>query len=503
MASRYVEQNPKRFFVLFANLYILNSVLVEHGTVPGEDWVQANFIEKFTNRRYESVEFQEFLPVTSIAEARKIDFFLPRFSGPHMYLCHDLYVKVDIVLSKKDGSIPSAAADVAPANNVLHSLFSECKVYLEDQIVNDSNENYAYKAFIIDLLSFDSNAKYTFLQGQGFYQDAPSHMDSSAGNAAFTLRKKLFRNSSNTAYTSDVVTLVGKLHTDLRSCPAGIVPGVAIRIEVTRSPDDFVLIRPIKNPPQTDDYKITLKGICLLCPVATLSTDTFRKLEKQLSSNPANLYYTRVQVTNRAIPAHSKTFVSENLFPGTQLPCKLILGFIPTTTFLGDINRNPYNFARTWTWTTSSGVDMAGPSTSLGGGSEVEGVTLTKTVFLERVSLSLNGKSVDGWESRATATNDTMMFMRLHHYLGFTKSRTGNNLTLGEFMGGAYFCTYDLSTSGQSAIDPVIPSVRLGNLRLKLEFSASTVEELTLIMYAEFPSLMQIDKFRRIKTSFL
>ncbi len=452
------------------------------------------------------MEFHEILPVNSITNAKKIDFFMPRFSGPHMYLISDAYLKVDVTLTKSDGSLPTATAEIAPANNVLHTLFSESKLYLEDNLVNDSNENYAYKSFLIDLLSYDSNAKYSFLQAQGFYQDAPNHMDASAGNAAFTLRKKLFRNSSNSAYSLDVVTLVGKLHTDLRSCSAGIIPGVSIRIELTRSSDEFALIRPVANPPQTDEYKINLKSISILCPVATLSADTFRKLERHIASHDANLYFTKVQVTNRSIPAHTKVFVSDNLYPGTQLPCKLIFGFIPTTTFLGDINKNPFNFARSWTWQTSSGVEVGEEAfihLASSSGSIVEGVGDTKTAFVEKVSLTLNGKSVDGWDGRATETNDTMMFIRMQHYLGLTKSRTGNNVTLKEFMGGTFLCLYDLSTSGQSAIDPVIPAVRLGNLRLKVEFSASTVEELTLVMYAEFPSLIQIDKFRRMKTSFM
>ena len=130
-------------------------------------------------------------------------------------------------------------------------------------------------------------------------------------------------------------------------------------------------------------------------------------------------------------------------------------------------------------------------------------VTGTKTIFLEKVQLTLNGKSIDGWDGTATAEDDPMMYMRLHHFLGLTDTTTGNNLTLDEFMGGAYFCVYDLTTSSQSYLDFVVPTTRLGNLRLKVEFSETTVEELTLLMYAEFPSLIQIDKFRRIKTSFL
>ena len=126
-----------------------------------------------------------------------------------------------------------------------------------------------------------------------------------------------------------------------------------------------------------------------------------------------------------------------------------------------------------------------------------------KVIFLEKISLTLNGKSVDGWDSTATENRDVMNFIRLHHFLGFTKTGSGNNLTMDEFMKGCFFAVFDLSTSGQSSMDYIIPSVRLGNLRLKVEFSSTTVEELTLVMFAEFPSLIQIDKFRRIKMSFL
>ena len=87
--------------------------------------------------------------------------------------------------------------------------------------------------------------------------------------------------------------------------------------------------------------------------------------------------------------------------------------------------------------------------------------------------------------------------------MGLTNTTTGNNLTLDEFHKGAFFCVFDLSTCAESYIDFVVPAVRLGALRLKVEFSTPTVEELTLVMYAEFPSLIEIDKYRRIKMSFL
>ena len=121
-------------------------------------------------------------PQNSLSNAKRVEFYLPRFTGPNLYIPREMFLKVDLELCKEDGSPPAPAANVGPINNILHSLFSECKVYLEDILVNDSNENYAFKAFLIDTLSYDMNAKNSYLQCQGYFQDTPNQMES-AGNA--------------------------------------------------------------------------------------------------------------------------------------------------------------------------------------------------------------------------------------------------------------------------------------------------------------------------------
>lgn len=126
----------------------------------------------------------------------------------------------------------------------------------------------------------------------------------------------------------------------------------------------------------------------------------------------------------------------------------------------------------------------------------------TKTAFLEKVTLTLNGKPVDGFDARASEHDDTLMFMRLHNVLGFSKTRTGNNLTRIDFHHGSYLCAFDLTTSANSGMNFLVPSVRLGNLRLSLEFSKTTGEEMTLLIYSEFPSLVTIDKFRQIRMTY-
>ncbi len=51
-----------------------------------------------------------------------------------MYFPSDMELKVDVVLSQADGQPVEDGKVVGPSNLVLHSLFSEVRVYLEDYV---------------------------------------------------------------------------------------------------------------------------------------------------------------------------------------------------------------------------------------------------------------------------------------------------------------------------------------------------------------------------------
>ena len=446
-----------------------------------------------------------------------------------MYLVQDLQMKVDVTLSKADGSPIEDGKMVGPINLVLHSLFSACRIYLEDIGLNESSENYGYKAFLSSLLSLDSNAKYSWLQAAGFFHDTAKVIDDVNANNGFDSRRDLFL--SGHSYSNSPVTFVGKILHDLVTCQSGVIPGIAIRLELTLQNQDFVIMTD-----SDEKYKLTIVNASVFCPVAQLRPNVFRTIQRHLKEKPVQMYYQKVQVTQKVIPANSQTFVTETLFSTTQLPSRVVFAFVPTSVFLGNQKKSPYNFKRKWQWQVPEGVrnpveitrpcpSPARPSTSAyhipltnipipgtANSPSPSGPppsrpspvwqTTTKTCYIEKVSLTLNGKSVDGYEGRASVNDDTLMFMRLHNVLGFTKTRTGNNLTRTDFHNGYYLCCYDLTTSANSAMNFLVPSVRLGNLRLNLEFSTTIEEEMTIVIYAEYPSMLTIDQYRRIRMTF-
>ncbi len=533
------------------------AIQIEANTQFAQNWIQSLFQNRDTDTRFESVKYHSFHSVESLTNASQISFNLPRFLGPNCYIPHKMMLKVSVkIVDTATNDVPTNIQRVAPVNNVLHSLFSSCRVWLGETPISKNPENYAHKSYIIDLLSFDGFAKFTWLQAQGFYQDTFGNtlaQQTSAANSGFQDRRNLFLKDSSlptSGYAEDGIVLMGRLHTDLVNADCGLIPGLGMRIVLGLSNSSFVLQAPATD---TAKYKILVTNATLFCPVGTISSELFRSIETKLKTVDAKMYIERTEVTNKTIPKNS-TIYNDHLFPGAPLPSRLILAFVKTENYLGTQASSPFFFQRKFKVPKSPGPPQPGTSASLSGRrksaptippsstpepsgglarkaasmirSTISGTTTeddfdildedqdaapqltdvegTDThVFIEKVSVTLNGEQVDGLEEGvATSVSDTANFVRLHLLLGLLTTTTGNNVTFDEFHRGFFFLIYDLSTSSNAAAAYVVPAIRQGNLQVQVTFSGPTPFELTMLVYAEYPTLITMDKYRQIRMSY-
>ena len=68
---------------------------------------------------------------------------------------------------------------------------------------------------------------------------------------------------------------------------------------------------------------------------------------------------------------------------------------------------------------------------------------------------------------------------------------------------GYFFAVYDLSTSSKCGTNYVIPSIRIGNLRVRVLFSEALPIDLTMMLYCEFPATLFIGKTGKLGGSYL
>ena len=159
----------------------------------------------------------------------------------------DTELHLDLFISKttdKTSYIRAGETKVGPINNIIHSLFEQVTVNLNNTLVENSNSCYAYRAYMETLLNSSKEYKETILRAGNVWYKDEKDMDSSVFapvtggaqvNPCFVSRQKIFADGKT-------VQLCGKLHCDFFSQPRLLLPNVDIGVELTRSKPSFYLI---------------------------------------------------------------------------------------------------------------------------------------------------------------------------------------------------------------------------------------------------------------------
>ena len=122
----------------------MESQLTEALTFPATSYSSNFFHALPSDDRFLQNTFQKFMPSSSIDEP-SIDFCLDRYDSASIYLLNQTCVKVQFVILKQDNSLPDKDQIVAPVNNVLHSLFENVHLSINDKPISRSAGNYPYK----------------------------------------------------------------------------------------------------------------------------------------------------------------------------------------------------------------------------------------------------------------------------------------------------------------------------------------------------------------------
>lgn len=79
---------------------------------------------------------------------------------------HENILWVELIIVDEAGNVPVPNTLVGPVPNVLHSLFESVNMSWNDVCVSQQT-NYAYRAYIANVLSYDQSAKDSHQQAEG------------------------------------------------------------------------------------------------------------------------------------------------------------------------------------------------------------------------------------------------------------------------------------------------------------------------------------------------
>lgn len=402
----------------------------------------------------DSSNFVETRPITSLSESSPLEFFISGNGEQYLDLAHTI-LHLQLKILKSTNTDIATTDEVAPVNYVLNTLFSELSVFLNDKQIS-SQTNYAYRSLIEALVFSSKSSQDSMLTSSLFHKDDASKHDDRTTNSGFTKRKEAFKESK-------LVDLIGCLHFDLGAQPKLLPSGVDVRLKLERNKALFVLMA------LTDTFKISITSASLFVRKVNIAPSVFLAHEKALERGNMKIPIRRVEVRSFALSSGLQSTTITNAFIG-QLPMRLILGFVSNEAYNGHIAKNPFNFHH---------YDV-NYLCILEGGRMIPANPLQPNFALNLYSRSY-----------------LSLFTDLNRY----HNNQNIPISLEDYKNGYSLFAFDL-TPDFSAGEAHSSINKSGNISIDMKFNTALPHTVSLIVYAEYRNVIEIDKARTVFTDF-
>lgn len=395
--------------------------------------------------------YAEYQPVVNIQDCdSRVDFKIIA-NAQHYLDLHDsfLYLKVQVV--NKNGTNLAADAKVSTVNCFLHALFSQLDIYFNSQLVSTSNNAYPYRAYIETLLSYGNDYKHS----QGgcflFYPDTKVANDNT--NEGYKIRKEFIAKSEN-------VEMIDRLRFDLATQHRYILNDINVTISLTKSPDSFSLIGEAGS-----EYKVKILKASFFVRKQVLYPSIILAHQRLLEKGEVAKYpYKKTDIKYFTIPQGNSSAVEENIF-SSSIPSRIILGFVASSSFNGDITKNPFLFGHNNV--TNVGISINNVAIPI----HPLQLNFNQEEYLLAYYLLFTATGIAGQDNGLHF--DRRQYKDLYALFSFDIIQAANNNSL---------LTLDKS----------------GNVRLELKFSTALPRAIHCIIYSEHQGLLEIDKYRQV-----
>ena len=115
--------------------------------------------------------------------ANTISFTLPAWTSQTFYLLPEALLSIKLkIVNSEEKKLPDDTR-LAPINNVIGSVFSDCKIWFNDVQVSTTTQCYNYKNYIETTLNYNMSVKQSFLSVGGYVEDVYTQFDDATGSA--------------------------------------------------------------------------------------------------------------------------------------------------------------------------------------------------------------------------------------------------------------------------------------------------------------------------------
>lgn len=373
---------------------------------------------------------------------------------------NDLSLGVEVEVKNGNANL-AAAAEVAPVNNWLHSLFSDVTCFLDDTLIEGGSHLYPYKAYLSNLLLYGEAAKKYQLQTSGWAKDTAGQFEAAAANTGFATRKSWIAESKK-------CELEGPLQLDI--CQQGklLLDKVKLRLKFIRSKAEFNLISRGEGEAQVK-ASVNITRAYIKVRQVTISSDRVNQIENALTHQNAIYPIQRTQMYTFTIPQGMQTFTQENLFHNRR-PKMLLVGLVDNQDFNGRYAGNPFLF---------------------------------RHKRLNHIGLYIDGKPTPQIPLTPDFTNQHFVeeYRNLQRVVQLTDADGDIGISKNDFANGYTLYAYLLSPDGQVAGSA--QPIQTGNIRLEMKFSQGLNRAVNVVCMAVYDDEIQISRMRNVMVNYL
>ena len=437
-----------------------------------------------TQASIEETRYESYFPISSTDRGGPIEFRI--MLGPDDYIAMDdcvLYLRVrildengealpeseEIIVRYKDANnadaerrarqIPEKSV-VFPVNNFIASAFRQVEVHLGSTPIGTSDNMYAYRGYIENLIASSKDNKKTQLDIGLFALDTGDFDEHdrtvALGEATNKGAERRYMKTKN----SKAFECIGRIHNEMFLQDKLLLSKVPISVKLHRADDNFLLMSMNGN----QQYRIQYEKAKLIVNVKKIASHVREAHEVKLNEMNAKYPVRRIEVKHFTRGSERSDISEPNLVNGT-LPKRIFIGIVRTDSFNGDRHLNPYNFDHH---------------------------------NVNYVALRQNGQSVP----REPFILDFNAGVAGEAYLAFLQaihvwnSPHTNGVTRSAFVSGSTFYAFNLAQD--ESIGDNFNLVKEGNLSLDIRLKTPSRTSLTLICFMEYESIVEIDKDRNV-----
>ena len=334
----------------------------------------------------------------------------------------------------------------APAQYFLHTIFSSVEISLNGTRLTQAAPTYPYRAYLDVTLYTDKFAKDSHLYA-AMYGERKNRCDRVSKSRSFDM--------------------YGALHGDICQQGKFLINHLPVSIKLSRSPDSFGLFRTTG----AEAPKLVIDSCHMYVKKYKLSPTTDRAINLALESTPAKYFLTRTEVKTFQIPTGGPSFSEDHVFTGL-LPRRFVVGIVPTSAFNGDYTQDPYGF---------------------------------KHIHINDICCYVDNTMIPSVAFKPDFTNDKYCreYYSLFVELNANTSHPSLSLSYSKFKDSTPLFAFNLSPDRSDGPEcGIVNPQKRGNVRLEFKCSQNTTQPYTLIIYAHYDSVIQIDRDRQVQLSY-